>query len=68
MVTVVTNHNKAYNGHAWVGTNHRLTNHMSDRHSQNATAQSGAWEVRHAIPEYLSPDRLSQSALQNCTE
>ena len=61
--TAVTNHNKA-----WVGTNHRLTNHRPDRPSQNATAQSGAWEARHAIPECISPDRLSQGALQKGTE
>ena len=32
-------------------------------HSQNAIAQSGAWEARHAILECITPDRLSQSAL-----
>ena len=67
-VTMVTNHNKAYNGHTWVGTNHRLTNHRSDRPSQNETAQSWAWEARHVIPECISPDRLSQDVLQICTK
>ena len=38
-----------------------------DRPSQNATAQSVAWEARQAIPEGISLDRLSQSALQECT-
>ena len=61
-VTMVTNHNKAYNRHTWVDTNHRLTNHRPERPSQNATAQSGAWEARQGIPECTSPDRLSQSA------
>ena len=68
VVTAVSNHNKAYNRHTWVGTNHRLTNHRSDRLSQNATAQSGAWEARHTIPDCISPDRLSQGALQKGTE
>ena len=68
VVTAVTNHNKAYNRHTWVDTNHRLTTHRPDRSSKNATAQSGAWEARHAIPECISLDRLSQGALQNGTE
>ena len=67
-VTMVNNHSKAYSGHMWVGTYHRLTNLRPDRPSQNATAQSGAWEARHAIQECISPDRLSQDALQICTK
>ena len=51
----------------WVGTNHRPTNHRPDRPSQNATAQSGAWEARQAIPEGMGLDRLSQSAWWECT-
>ena len=31
--------------------NKRVTNHRPDRPSQNATAQSEAWEARQAIPE-----------------
>ena len=38
------------------------------RPSQIANAQSGAWEARYFIPECISPDRLSQSALQIYTE
>ena len=68
MVTMVTNYNKAYNRHTWVGTNHRLTNHRPDRPSQNAAAQPGAWEAKQAIPECISPDWLSQGSLQKGTE
>ena len=63
-VTVVSNHGKAYNGHTWVGTNHKSTNHRPDRPSQNATVQSGAWEAKCTIQECINPDRLSQCALK----
>ena len=35
----------------WMGIYHRVTNHKPDRPAQNATAQSGAWEARQAMPE-----------------
>ena len=47
---MVTNHNQVYNRHAWMGTYLRVTNHRPDRLSQNATAQSGAWEARLSYP------------------
>ena len=50
-----------------MGIHHSVTSHRPDRPSQNATAQSGAWKARQAIPECTSPDRLSQSAMQICT-
>ena len=67
VVTTVTNHNKAYNGHTYISINHRLTNLRPDRPSQNAAAQSWAWKATHAIPECIGPDRLSKNALQKCT-
>ena len=51
-----------------MGTYHRVTNHRPDTPSVNATAQSGAWEARQAIPECISPDKLSQSVMQKCTK
>ena len=64
------NGNQSQQGVQWtqLSINHRLTNHRPERLSQNATALSGAWEGRHAIPECINPDRLSQDALQICTE
>ena len=50
-----------------MSTNHRSTNHRPDRPSQNVPDQSGASEARQAIPECISQDRLSQSALQKDT-
>ena len=67
VVTMVTNHNSAYNRHTWVSTNHRLDNHRPDTPFQNSTAQSRAWKARQAIPEGISLDRLSQSASEECT-
>ena len=47
---MVTNHNQSYSRHAWMGSYHSITNHKPDRPSQNATAQSGAWEARQSYP------------------
>ena len=63
MIKQVTNHNKAYNGHTYINTNHRLANHRPDRLSQNAVSQSWTWEARHALPECTSTDK----AIPTCT-
>ena len=67
LISQCADHDQSYNRHVWTGIYLRVTNHRPDMPSQNATAQSGAWEARQSIPEYTIPDRLSQSAMQKCT-
>ena len=38
-------------------TQQKVTNHRPDRLSQSATAQSGVWEARQAIPECTSAEQ-----------
>ena len=49
-VTVVTNHNQFYNGHAWMDTQQWVANNKPDKLSQSAPAQSETQEARQAIP------------------
>ena len=46
-----------------MGTYHRVTNHKPDRSSQNATAQSGAWEARQSYPRM----HKSRQAIPGCS-